>query len=408
MDKKSKSSKRKRIVRIRKGHDKQDVTFDESLLPDVSTPQTFSAFIQNSTSILGSETDFISNLTFVDRSYKKQLTRAINRFYQIIRSHPSLKILADEIIDPESETSARKPRFVILCRGEKTNSRKRIVNTCMLIVAQKLRKKSSSVDLDWSSFWLDNSLFSLEHADACYQPNVTSLYHRHLFKYFHDEGILFSLSNDFKFEGGFDAYWKKLFAFAKEKRPKEFGERPNKACFDVDSDYKIRNEADPPFTPFELNKKGYDDCMLLMAHYTCVDWCLRGAKEVRLIVVCYLLLYFHCHLTPFCKPSQITREHFELYVKETGEYKGRECLRLCNHTEEKKKKLCLGDYLCRKNEGQFDMVDFPDDEFSVVRLYKHIEEHFFPSREMEVEVGRFFRRAASRKQMKVCLIVVCV
>ena len=70
MDKKSKSSKRKRIVRIRKGHDKQDVTFDESLLPDVSTPQTFSAFIQNSTSILGSETDFISNLTFVDRSYK--------------------------------------------------------------------------------------------------------------------------------------------------------------------------------------------------------------------------------------------------------------------------------------------------------------------------------------------------
>ena len=55
---------------------------------------------------------------------------------------------------------------------------------------------------------------------------------------------------------------------------------------------------------------------------------------------------------------------------------------LCNHTEEKKKKICLGDYLCRKNEGQFDMVDFPDDEFSVVRLYKHIEKYLFPPREM--------------------------
>ena len=296
MVKKSVSSKRKRIDNKRKGLDKLNDAFDESLLPDVSTPEAFSAFIQTSTSLLGSETDFISNLTFVDRLYKKQVTRAINRFYQIIGSHTSLKVLAEEIIDPESETGAHKPRFVILCRGVKNNSRKRIVNTCMLIVAQKLRKKSSSIDLDWSSFWLDNSLFSLEHANACYQPNVTSLYHRHLFKYFHDEGILFSLSSDFKFEGGFDAYWKKLFAFAKEKRPKEFGERPNKACFDVDADFKIRNQADPPFTPFELSKKGYDDCMLLMAHYTCVDYCLRGAKEVRLIVV---FLFYYCYVQRF-------------------------------------------------------------------------------------------------------------
>jgi len=140
MAKKSKSNKRKRIDSNRNGHDKQNASFDESLLPVVSTPQAFSAFIQSSTSILGSETDFISNLTFVDGLYKKQLTRAINRFYQIIGSHPTLNKLANEIIDPESETGARKPRFVILCRGVKRNSRKRIVNTCMLIVAQKLRK----------------------------------------------------------------------------------------------------------------------------------------------------------------------------------------------------------------------------------------------------------------------------
>ena len=93
------------------------------------------------------------------------------------------------------------------------------------------------------------------------------------------------MGKDFNYPGGFQAYWSELFSLAKAKRPNDFGERPNKACFDSDADYKIRNLADPPFTPFELTKKGYDDCMMLMLHYTCVDWCLRDATEVRLIVV---------------------------------------------------------------------------------------------------------------------------
>ena len=121
--------------------------------------------------------------------------------------------------------------------------------------------------------------FTKEHAHACYQPNVTSLFHRQLFKYFHDEGILFSLAHDFNFVGGFQAYWTELFTLCKEHRP-DFGERPNKATFDPDADHKIRHNANPPFTPYELTKKGYDDCMLLFAHYTCVDYMLRGAIEV--------------------------------------------------------------------------------------------------------------------------------
>ena len=89
-------------------------------------------------------------------------------------------------------------------------------------------------------------------------------------------------------------------------------------------------------------------------------------------------------------------------MKQSGEYSGRKCLKLLNHTSEKKKKLSLGDYLCRKDEGQFDMVEFPDDKFSVVKLYEHIEKHFFLPREMNIEVGRFFRRPACVKEMKVC------
>ena len=64
MVKKRVSSKRKHIDNKRKGLDKLNDAFDESLLPDVSTPKDFFAFIQNSTSLLGSESDLISNLIF--------------------------------------------------------------------------------------------------------------------------------------------------------------------------------------------------------------------------------------------------------------------------------------------------------------------------------------------------------
>ena len=53
------------------------------------------------------------------------------------------------------------------------------------------------------------------------------------------------LSSNFRFEGGFNGYWKKLFAFVKESRSKEIDKRPNKACFDVDVDFKICIQVDP-------------------------------------------------------------------------------------------------------------------------------------------------------------------
>ena len=89
------------------------------------------------------------------------------------------------------------------------------------------------------------------------------------------------------------------------------------------------------------------------------------------------------------KPSQITREHFQVYEKEDREYKDRKCLRLLNHTFVKTKKLSLGDYLCRKDDGQFYMVDFLDNKFLIVALYKHIEKHFFPHPSLHIQVGRF-------------------
>ena len=85
-------------------------------------------------------------------------------------------------------------------------------------------------------------------------------------------------------------------------------------------------------------------------------------------------------------------------------------LKLLNHTVEKKKqkkqKLTLLDYNYRKDEGQFDMVDFSEDEFSVVKLYKHIEKHFMFHISSNIIVDHFFRRHASAKVVKVSFVVV--
>ena len=48
------------------------------------------------------------------------------------------------------------------------------------------------------------------------------------------------------------------------------------------------------------------------------------------------------------------------------------------------------------------MIDFPEDEFSIVKLYKHIKENFMPPKECKYKVeGGFFRRMASAKALKV-------
>ena len=85
----------------------------------------------------------------------------------------------------------------------------------------------------------------------------------------------------------------------KHHRP-DFGELPNKACFDIAADFKIRNNVCPPYSPYELTKKGYEDCMELMAHYACVSYCLRGATEVRTLFLFCFFINTISHSIPFC------------------------------------------------------------------------------------------------------------
>jgi len=46
------------------------------------------------------------------------------------------------------------------------------------------------------------------------------------------------------------------------------------------------------------------------------------------------------------------------------------------------------------------MIEFEDDEFSVVKLFDHIQHYFLPSSDSGIDVSRVFRRHASNKEMK--------
>ena len=189
-------------------------------MPDFSNTQLLANFVENKVNILGNvDTNaVILNLTYTLRKYDAQKSCTIQQFYSIVSVHPCLSKLAEEVECPEQKDTVIT-KFVLLTRGVKTKSKNRIINTCLMLVAQKLRLKSSDENLDWSNFWIDSSLFTKAHAKACYQPNVTSLFHRQLFKYFHEEGILYSLVHDFNYKGSFQVYWIALWQLVKENRP---------------------------------------------------------------------------------------------------------------------------------------------------------------------------------------------
>ena len=76
-------------------------------------------------------------------------------------------------------------------------------------------------------------------------------------------------------------------------------------------------------------------------------------------------------------------------------------------TEEKEKKFTLQDFLYRKGEGQFDMINFDDDEYLIVKLYMYIVKNLLPPKELGIEIqGCFFQRIASKKELNVSFFVI--
>ena len=151
-------TKRKRSRQRRPCQKEKEV--DAETLPDFSSSESLSAFISRSSNIIGNIVDTeLSNLTYTSKVYENQKLRAINRFYMTLSRHDTLDHLADTIADPDN-AGGNITRFVWLTRGAKTPDKKKIINTCMMLVAVSFRKRTAEKGLDWLSFWIDRTLFS--------------------------------------------------------------------------------------------------------------------------------------------------------------------------------------------------------------------------------------------------------
>ena len=73
-----------------------------------------------------------------------------------------------------------------------------------------------------------------------------------------------------------------------------------------------------------------------------------------------------------------------------------------------KKQLNLQDFLYRKDESQFNTIDFDGDKYSIVNLYKHIFKQCFPPKKLGIEVNGCFLRITSEKEYKVVYYFICI
>ena len=192
----------------------------------------------------------------------------VERFFCALAACPFTSHLAEMLEDPE-QPSTKTFRFYLWTRGVQHENKWKIVNHAMLVFGQSLVKKPYR-----NRKWCD--INNIERADAMYQPNTIQGMHKRLNPIFRRNGITYSLHSDFEGKGGFQAFWQNRLSKAMVLRP-DLGSLPLRAKFDTDSDRKIREEANPPFQPYD----NYDDCLQLIVHYILESFTLRGRQEVR-------------------------------------------------------------------------------------------------------------------------------
>lgn len=89
--------------------------------------------------------------------------------------------------------------------------------------------------------------------------------------------------------GSFDAIFKDRFNTAVQHRP-EYARRPNRAHFDKDEDYKVRNTAKPPWNVFGSFMDLINIYYMMMAK----TFMMRAKKEVRLSTSKLFYSHLYC------------------------------------------------------------------------------------------------------------------
>lgn len=336
-------------------------------MPSSSTTsnEEIARWIQQAPSIYGNKavTETIKSLSFNTTDYEKKKLNAVNEFYDCLRHHPHLSSLATLVEDPE--LGGLQTNLIVRIRGMKTPAKKAIVNCCFLAFGRFYRKREyRKTDLDAAD--------AQTQADAQYQPNVVAVTHRMIFSYFTEQSVIYGIADFKSAPGQFMAFWKYKFAEAAELRS-DFGKRPNRAAREVDEEFKIRNQADPPYFPFS----NVDDLLALVMHSVQSHWLYRGSEE----------------------PHGLLAGHVTRGTYKDGEFKGLRWVCIGATNAEKGQTLTLSKSSLPEDEDSFRVrVENPvKDPFDPVPLIWHyIDTHLPPDHK-----GKFFLHAAAQKVMRV-------
>jgi hypothetical protein len=211
-------------------------------------------------------TTLIRGLSSQSTKHVNATAKEIERFFAILSCSPILGMLTTLVDDPEANDPTK--RFYLMLRGDPSPAKKDTLNACLVFYAQALKKVDSS-DVQAGSHDL------MEVAMSEYQPNTLEKIHKQLFAEFRRNSIYIQ-QRDFKHygAGSYKAYWKTRMAATVEQRD-DYGRLPNCSTYDVNEEWKLRNQASPPwdFTNFK-------DLMWLFTFRVMTDYMLRGAKEV--------------------------------------------------------------------------------------------------------------------------------
>jgi len=123
--------------------------------------------------------------------HEKLKSATIQRLFVILHPEAMVHCLADLVPHPETQESVL--RFVMFCTGQKTESKKRVVNSVMTIFAVNLiminKNNDTTLDLD--------TLSEKAIADLQCAPSTHGLCYKNIFSWMNNESILFA-QKDFK------------------------------------------------------------------------------------------------------------------------------------------------------------------------------------------------------------------
>ena len=181
---------------------------------------------------------------------------------------------------PEPDVPSQKTRqFFIQLRGIKTPVKKTILNATLVLFSTLLYKKD---------FLGKNLSDPKQFAYAQYEPNYVAVQFRMLFAVFHEQGVQYKMTKDFKLKGDYLAFWRYVFAVTKKIQP-EYGTRPNKACFDP----LFREKQEMAIKEGKLDPyNNYDHFMMVLSEELMVCNILCGSKEPIFLKVSFVFVSF--------------------------------------------------------------------------------------------------------------------